>query len=303
MLSRSCLCCSFISRIFYHQVVAPGAGSEEDEEEPSKLHHLTFSLRGKKGVAFTLREGDKEGSWIENLPKVLALHPYWNYSWSTRRLDEKLQPPSIEFLPMLWDYNRTEIAYELEFIKAQKSRIILGFNEPDNSSQSNMQVREALEAWPQLESINLPLVSPSCVDAEGPWMKAFMLAIDRRGLRVDIVGLHYYGGASPIAFQKKLERVYSKYGRPILVTEFAVADWKANTPQENRYSKSAVLHYMEEVLPWLEARPWILGYAWFSFHEDNPAGTSSALYHGDGTMTELGGYYSGFKPNKSLRVV
>ena len=56
-------------------------------------------LPGKKGACFTLRDEGKEGSWVENMPKVVALSPYWNYSWGTKRVEA--QPDNIEFIPMI----------------------------------------------------------------------------------------------------------------------------------------------------------------------------------------------------------
>lgn len=269
-------------------------------EEPSSSP-IGFRLPGKKGVAFTLRDDGQKGSWLENLPKVLALRPHWNYSWGIGRLDEKLLPTSIEFIPMFWSCKSTQtIDANLSRIRAQKSKIVLGFNEPDKKQQANMSVAQALEAWPMLESLNLPLVSPSCANAESEWMESFMNAIDRNGLRVDIIGVHHYGGASAQAFRTKLERIFGKYGRPIIITEFAVADWSAKTPEENKFAPAKVLLFMKEILPWLETTPWILGYAWFPFGEASPCGTSSALFHSDGSMTALGDYYASFEHNSQL---
>lgn len=57
-------------------------------------------LPGKKGAAFTLRATGEQGDWNTNLPKVMALNPYWNYSWGPKQIEA--QPTNIEFVPMLW---------------------------------------------------------------------------------------------------------------------------------------------------------------------------------------------------------
>ena len=41
---------------------------------------------------------------------------------------------------------------------------LFGFNEPNNPNQANMSVSEALERWPILESLGIPLCSPSTGD-------------------------------------------------------------------------------------------------------------------------------------------
>jgi hypothetical protein len=124
-------------------------------------------LPGKKGAAFTLRDVGQKGSWQTNLPKVLALNPYWNYSWGPKRIVQ--QPAHIEFVPMLWGYagNAERFAATmandiLPQVQAGHVKRLLGFNEPDNPVQSNLSISKALDAWPIMELLNLPLVSPSC---------------------------------------------------------------------------------------------------------------------------------------------
>merc|ERR1712157_700687 len=86
-------------------------------------------------------------------------------------------------------------------------------------------------------------------------------------------------------------------GRPIVITEFAVADWEASTAEQN-------MAFMVEILPWLEQTEWILSYAWYSFETDSAAGWPSALVKSgssnDGgvvNLTPLGQYYSDFTGN------
>ena len=92
-----------------------------------------------------------------------------------------------------------------------------------------------------------------------------------------------------------METVYEMYQKPIIVTEFAPADWHAKTTEENCHNPQEVLEFMKVVLPWLESQSWIIGYAWFPFAVDSPAGCCSALYGKDGKLTECGQYYSQFR--------
>jgi hypothetical protein len=91
-------------------------------------------------------------------------------------------------------------------------------------------------------------------------------------------------------------KAYMLYGsdRPLLITEFAIADWDATTLEENRHSANEVLAFMKDVLPWMEEpeQDWIAGYSWFSFDASSPVGTSSALFDDDGALTTLGRYYA-----------
>lgn len=123
-------------------------------------------------------------------------------------------------------------------------------------------------------------------------MKDFMAEADRRGYRVDYTGVHWYGGTHIQHFKEKMRRIYEKYGRrPILITEFAPADWEARNLAQNRHKSHMVLAFMKEVLPWLERQDWVAGYAWFSFGINEAIGHTSALYDKNGDLTACGRYY------------
>jgi hypothetical protein len=263
-----------------------------DIEEPENTNLLpTAPEIGKKGAAFTT----KGAQWSS---RVFALKAHWHYSWGNEL--SEFEPVNIDFVPMQWGKwgpDEAKLA-ELKTLKEEgKIRYLLGFNEPDGAKQANMTVQEALDKWPVLESVGLPLGSPACVDPTGAWMKEFMQKAGEGGLRVDFVCVHWYGGTSAASLISKLEEVYSLYGKPIWITEFAPADWNAATPQENKHSPAAVLSFMQTVLPQLEELSYVKRYAWFSFGQESAAGTSSALFDKEGNLTALGQYYASFKPN------
>lgn len=251
-------------------------------------------FQGKKGIGMTLRDEGELGSWRENIPKIVALRPYWNYAWNLRRLDA--QPDDIEFVPMawgVWDLERFEEKLE-EFVlpHTDKVRRIFGFNEPDSENQSNVNVSTAIRAWPALERTGLSLVSPSTTHAEERWMRQFMTRAQHKCRRVDWIGVHWYGAAHFSAFREHLISVHELYQQPLVLTEFAPADWNAARPEDNIYSTDQVLRFMKEALPWLEETEWIAGYAWFSFDITSPQGTSSALFDARGQLTKLGQFYA-----------
>jgi hypothetical protein len=274
-----------------------------------------LKLPGKKGACFTLKQ--KEGKLTEagtqNMDRVKALNVSWNYSWGPTTVEE--QPKNIEFVPMIWsgkDKQKLEEKLKTEVIpsiKSGKVKRLLGFNEPDQKEQGNMPYTLALELWPALEKLNIPLCSPACANPEGvkddtvtgvpgSWMRDFMKEADKRGYRVDYIGVHCYGGSNAADFKAKMKRIYEKYGkRPLLITEFAVADWKTGGDiKKNRHNPAAILAFMKEVIPWLEEQDWILGYAWFSFKPDSAPGAPSALFDKDGNLTACGRYYKSVTP-------
>ena len=269
---------------------------------PAKLQ-----LPGKKGICFTLRKKGEKGSWVDNIPRINATRSYWNYSWGSSRVDA--QPENIEFIPMTWGaWGKDGFAKTLQRdvvpqIQSGKAKRLLGFNEPDKKEQANMPYTEALKYWPMLEQLGIPLCSPACANplsdvddstqgVRGTWMRDFMREADKRNYRMDYIGVHWYGGTSPRSFKERMIEVYEAYGRrPLLISEFAVADWGAKSIEQNSHSKESVLKFMKDVLPWMEKQNWIAGYAWFSFGINEAVGTSSTLFDRDGNLTTLGRFY------------
>ena len=291
---------------------------------PTSVPHVP---RGKKGICLTLREAGRKGSYKENLPKIRALNPNWVYSWGPNpptEVPQKKLPhggieilpndnisPSqhgIDYVPMLWGYYPNKFEDVTDLMLNPHPKIVFGFNEPESRSQSNLSLEHALEGWERLVTKmekrigeNTVLVSPSCVRPTREWCRSFMQQADERGLRVDAIGVHWYGGANAEAFISTLIETYEIYGnRPIVVTEFAIADWDAEKSEDNKFSPEQALGFMQVALPWLENTDWILGYAWFSFQSTDPAGWISALVDsvdetaGDVVLTTLGQYYSDY---------
>ena len=275
----------------------------------AKRHFTDAQLKlpGKKGICFTMRAAGKPGSARENLPKVKKLNPYWNYSWAWDQVVG--QSSQVEFIPMAWGAWSTDGLQKglqksvMPHVRSGRVKRFLGFNEPDKSDQANMSYKAALKYWPILETLKVPLCSPACANPEGiddgtvqgvrgTWMRDFMTEADRLGYRIDYTGVHWYGGTDVAHFKAKMRRIYEKYGqRPLLITEFAPADWEARTLAQNRHKPHMVLAFMKEVLPWLERQDWVAGYAWFSFRHNEAVGHTSSLFDRNGNLTACGRYY------------
>jgi hypothetical protein len=280
--------------------------------EAARFTQDQLKLPGKKGACFTMPlSADKQGRTID--PRVRALDASWNYSWGPEYVRD--QPANMEFVPMIWGAWGSEGLKKCldqvvsPAVKTGQIKRLLAFNEPDKKDQANMSYTNALEYWPALEKLGIPLCSPACANPEGlnddsvqgvpgTWMRDFMKEADARGYRVDYIGAHWYGGTSAESFKVKMRRVYEKYGkRPLLITEFAPADWDTGKDiKKNRHSPANVLKFMKEILPWMEEQDWILGYAWFSFNIDSPQGWSSALFDKEGNLTACGRYYKSVTP-------
>ncbi len=178
-----------------------------------------------------------------------------------------------------------------ELIAGDNVKHVMGFNEPDKHNQSNLSVEQAIQWWPHLMELDVPLVSPGCVHPDCQWMRDFMAQVDRRKYRVDFVSVHSYAGPSANWLMQSLKEVHEMYGRPLWITEFAVGDWQAPTAQENRFSPERIAQFMGEVLPALDKASFVDRYAWFSASPASAALGTSALFDDNGDLTPLGNIY------------
>jgi len=234
----------------------------------------------KKGL------GNRSGSLLADLKCK------WFYNWMANFPADA--PLGIEYIPMVRSggiTNPSLITKVADQARELGITELLGLNEPDAESQDNMSVENALDAWPLLMETGMRLGSPGCVHPDKEWMNAFMEGVKKRDLRVDFVCVHSYGGPNTKSFVRRLEDVANLYDRPLWITEFAVGDWSAKTPEENRHSPKVVLRFMEEVLPMLDKLDFLERYAWFSAGQDSPPLGTSALYNAEGELTPLGECY------------
>ena len=246
----------------------------------------------KKGVAFTSRSK----AWSH---KTSALKAHWMYSWG-RELREEI-PENVEFVPMFWgkgSVTQERLDEVKQLIDEGRVKYVLGFNEPDGAAQANMTVDEAIELWPQLESLGVPLGSPATVGPNNDWMVEFMEKAEALNLRIDFVAVHSYGGPNVLSLINKLKDTYNAYRRPIWITEFAVADWNATSPEANKHSEATVMNFMTETLNALDEIDYIHRYAWFSGTQA-PLYTS-ALFDDDANITAVGELYAGISPNTEI---
>src|SRR5579859_695993 len=86
----------------------------------------------------------------------------WWYNWT--------QSPSgctaSQFVPMIWGHTGNEqsptgIAMAIGSLVSAGYRTVLGFNEPDNSGQSNISVATAISLWPSFDDPSMRLGSPA----------------------------------------------------------------------------------------------------------------------------------------------
>jgi hypothetical protein len=223
----------------------------------------------------------------------LATDWYYNWGSSPSTSGVPTVTPSMRFFPMVWGWYPKSTPSLLASLKTSQPSVLLGFNEPDNTSQSNIPVDTAISAWSQFQGIATELVSPAPANPLGTWMQTFMAAIDKQNLQCDSVAVHSYGSASASAFLSRLDQIYTLYQRPLWITEFAVADWSATGTTPDSYTVQQVYDFMKTVCPAMDALSYVKGYAWFPWPSKNSnALASSVLFDSSGNLTELGQLYA-----------
>jgi len=217
----------------------------------------------------------------------------WYYNWTP--FPKNTHVPGMEFVPMFWwggDVNLENLA----LVQASDAVNVLGFNEPDLTSQSNMTVKECLDLWPQLMTLKQRLGSPA--PASHVWLHLFLAGARERKLRVDFVCVHMYPDfTNPNAvgeMETQLREVHECSGLPVWLTEFSTADVKKwHQPQLHRPSSKAAESFMHKVLAMLERLPFIERYAWFADRVGGDYRFGSIFEQHSGRLTSMGAIYRG----------
>jgi hypothetical protein len=214
----------------------------------------------------------------------------WYYNWGPSP-DGMTTTARMSFVPMIWGASDVTPS-TLDQVKSE-GHILLGFNEPDISTQANMSVQQALDLWPHLMATGMELGSPAVsADAATPggWLDQFMSGAEARGYRVNFITVHWYGtdfrtGPAVEQLHSYLQAVYNRYHRPIWLTEFALANFQAPTPYFATQSQQAA--FLTAATRMLAGLSYVQRYAWFALPTAADTGTTG-LVDADAKPTTVG---------------
>ena len=270
---------------------------------------MTLLLTSLSGQA-QMRRSDKRG-YSDNGPyysqeAIAALSPgvSWTYNWA---VDPERQPSNlggsdcaINFAPMCWNGYYDKARLNTYLASNPGTRYLLGFNEPNFSSQASMTPAQAAEQWPELEALaqqyGTALVSPALnfsgervggrVWQPVDWLDAFIAEYNQRydsDPRMDYIALHcYMDYAAAVDWYvnkylyvdnyndnyPNLKRYFDEHGQtPLLLTEFCA--WENNNGNLNADFQ---VQSMVEKLQVLELSEHVAGYCWFMGHGNNNYG-------------------------------
>lgn len=224
----------------------------------------------------------------------------WYYTWKPHE-DGIDKFTDIEFIPMIW--GKTDVTIEnIDIVKSKQSHYVLTFNEPDNLSQANMSVEEAIQLWPMIEQTNKIIGSPavayenSLLNDEG-WLHRFMEQIEHHQYRLDFLCIHRYTETwetieeALTDLRNYLTKIYEKYKKPIWLTEFSLIKWNSYTTGDFPSDEMQCL-YATKVQEMLNDMPFVERYAWFSASSYNSGDHENTfLFTQDGILTTIGKAY------------
>jgi len=205
--------------------------------------------------------------------QLSALNLSWYYSWG---YNTSISAPVATFTPMVFSLNTLS--------SVTPKTTILGFNEPDNSSQSNMSVATAIANWPTLVSKSTRIGSPATASnplTTGSWLTQFMNSTPKP--KVDFVCVHWYKGCNVAKFKSDMTAIINLYGKPIWITEFAPQTVSSAQASPTKYTQTEVNTFLNQVITWMETNPMIEKYA---YH--NPKYGTCATFTSTGALTATG---------------
>lgn len=232
---------SFVDEYKYRQCVVHTHGGSHHCQSPSYsteiliLISITMTFKAifpilyALGPALALAQGKRGLAYndgaLANLFSGYS-HVTWGYSWGYERNG---LGASLDFNPMLWGLPSSLDPQWTAAVHATGVEAILGFNEPDLGSQSNISPADAAAGYLvslQPFAAQVRISTPAVTNGPPPnmgtgWMDQFFEHC--RTCTIDLVAIHWYANNDPEGFKAHVQQFYDKYHLPIWITEFAAS--------------------------------------------------------------------------------
>lgn len=255
---------------------------------------MTLQIDNIDKIGIGTWDFDAQGTALADVEEMnFGWYYNWRYDplWDSRGGANSL---SSKFVPTIWGRNEVDPAL-LDQIAKSSADALLGFNEPDNKSQADMSVEEALALWPELMATGLRLGSPAPTTeeavGENSWLGQFMAGAEKLGYRVDFMAVHYYSDDLDVtAFKAYLEGLHEAYGRPIWVTEWALVDWE----NPDRFTQEEISSFALEAIHMMDDLAFVERHAWFGAYSGGDGWhINTELFDSAGQLTAIGDVFAG----------
>jgi hypothetical protein len=248
------------------------------QDRISFIRVLPYNNPNKRGVCNT----------TDSIPRIL--NGSWFYDWGNGDVSN---PPTREYVLMTWGQNATSDANLNTWVNRAGVTTLLSFNEPDNTSQSNITVTNAITPYKRGLKAGFRTGSPACKEENyDNWLLDFTNQLKVDTTRVDFIAIHWYDwgnwsstmNATPNAndvlnrFKAYINNVWNLYKKPIWITEFNANVNRGATVQSQ---------FMALALPYLDSDPRVERYSYFFETNFPPLSGGNS-----GTITALGQQYA-----------
>lgn len=253
--------------------------------------YLPLVIGGSSGTSQAIRKKGV-GLTYQDCPTATAVEAFWIFNWTA------VPPPcpNIENVPMIWG------ASDVNITLGGNSEWILGFNEPNNSSQSNLTATQAATLWRQIEQKypNRKLVSPAPSGANPEWLVSFRdayLAAFGTAPRLDGLAVHCYAwyASQCITHTQKFLTWANAWNVPeIWITEFSFSPTAPSNP-------TRALDEGRAFITWVQSQPQVTRYAWFASKMQGnewwlvPTFQTPLVEWNSGALTSFGQMYLPYK--------
>jgi len=288
---------------------APGPSFTPASASPAPAPFLP-SINPKKGFVYDLKINGVTNSQFNT--QMQSLNLGWYYTWGLTGSPGL----SLPFTPMVWG---APDAQKLSQIPSGSTEL-LAFNEPDGNNQgaqSNMSISQVVALWSQLKATGLRIgsiaaytspLATSYTTPPGPpaagrlppaqtslttsYFDALWSALVQAGNTPDFIALHWYAPPDADGFLEWIDAIYTKYQKPIWITEMCPADWTATTSNPEKFSTSQIQTFMDAVVAGMNSRSYVERFCWKTRPTTDVNMGNGALIALDGTLTPLGQHYA-----------
>ncbi|CAE6408215.1 hypothetical protein ACGC1H_001613 [Rhizoctonia solani] len=212
------------------------------------------------------------------------------YTWSPWCPDNA-KTIGIPCFQQLWGFKQKSSFTQQ--VGSTPSKLIFGFNEPNQGDQSNMSAQDGATLWntmiKPLKNDGAKLVSPACTSAPSgkTWIQDMMNACGSDRCKFDFLAIHWYG-TSIESFKAYVDDFWATFKIPIIVSEYACQDFSGGA----QCTKQQTIDFHHTMAVWLDQHEGVAMYAPFGFMPDmgnvNP---DNQLMGSDGGPNELGNFY------------
>ncbi|KAG5928573.1 hypothetical protein E4U42_000381 [Claviceps africana] len=268
---------------------------------------LCRATSNKRGLCFTPNPNypDDNKVWVQSGSDLTW---YYNYQSLPSPAYSALSQDKFEFIPMMWGVgsnpNDTKFLHDVTKLLDSGTKIkhVLGFNEPDATAAvggSNVLPAVAALAWvanfEPLGRMGVKLGLPACTGGWGslPWLKQFLgncsalvsTAEQTKNCTWDFLPVHWYDNFGGLASHIG-ERKATWPDAEIWVTEYAYA----------HHDLQATQAFYNQTAEYFDRIDYVGRYSYFgAFRSTNSnVGPNAAFLNGDGRLTDIGSWYSGF---------